>query len=213
MVGLALPVGGDFFHNDLGVFGSDLSGGLLTGGQVAHSDVKEVAVEFGVQDAVTAVLSGGAAEEELTVLNDDGDVLGDVHEGLGPAEHEGLAFGFLHGLGEVQGALNVDVRGLTIELGDQLHHAAVRVIVHVLLALLTVEDTLFLRAMAFTGFGVEHFNCAHGIVSPFKKVDMRFSVRGWALRPLLWLDVSHTDSRLTLKPASYKQEACQNKKC
>ena len=169
MVGLALPVGGDFFHNDLGVFGSDLSGGLLTGGQVAHSDVKEVAVEFGVQDAVTAVLSGSAAEEELTVLNDDGDVLGDVHEGLGPAEHEGLAFGFLHGLGEVQSALNVDVRSLTIELGDQFHHAAVRVIVHVLLALLTVEDTLFLRAMAFTGFGVEHFNCAHGSFS-FKRL-------------------------------------------
>ena len=162
MVGLALPVGGDFFHNDLGVFGSDLGGGLLTGGQVAHSDVEEVAVEFGVEDTVAAVLSGSAAEEELTVLNDHGDVLSDVHEGLGPAQHEGLAFGFLHGLSEVQSAFNVDVRGLTIELGDQFHHATVGVIVLVFLTLLTVEDALFLRAMAFTGFGVEHFNCAHG---------------------------------------------------
>ena len=168
MVGLALPVGGDFLHNDLGVFGSDLSGGLLTGGQVAHSDVEEVAVEFGVEDTVAAVLSGSAAEEELTVLNDHGDVLGDVHEGLGPAENEGLAFGFLHGLGEVQGALNVDVRSLTIELGDQFHHATMGVIVHVLFALLAVEDALFLRAMAFTGFGIEHFNCTHGINSPSK---------------------------------------------
>ena len=85
MVGAALPEGSDLFDHDLGVFGADGGRRLRTGGQVAHGDVKEVAVEFGIEDAVTAVMTTAAAEQELVVLHHDGDVLGDVHESLGPA--------------------------------------------------------------------------------------------------------------------------------
>ena len=128
-----------------------VAGGLLAGGQVAHGDVEEVAVEFRIQDAVTADLGTGAAEQQLTVFDFHGHVLGDVHERLGPAEHEGLPFGFLHGLGEVQGAFHVDDGGLSFKLGDEVEHAGMRVIVLVLFALLFVKDALFLRGMAFTG--------------------------------------------------------------
>ena len=85
------------------------------GGQIAHRDVEEVAVEFRVQNAVTAYLGAGAAEKKLPVLHFHGHVSGDVHEGLGPAQIQGLTFGFLHGLGEEQGAVRVDDGGHAVE--------------------------------------------------------------------------------------------------
>ena len=161
VIGLALPVGSDFLHDDFRVFRADGGRRLFAGGQIAHRDVEEVAVEFRVQNAVTAYLGAGAAEKKLPVLHFHGHVSGDVHEGLGPAQNQRLTFGFLHGLGEIQGAFHVDDGRLTFKLGDEVEHTGMRVVVFVLLALLFVEDALFLRRMTFTGFGIEHFDGTH----------------------------------------------------
>ena len=162
MIGLALPVGGDLFHDDLGVFHGDGGGGLLAGGQVAHGDVEEVAVQLRIEDAVAAELAAGAAEQELVFVDGDGDVLGDVHESLGPAKDEGLALGLGRGLGEVQGAFDVDDGGLPVKAPDHLEHALVGVFVLVFLAVALGEDAVFLRGMAGALFRVHVFGNAHG---------------------------------------------------
>jgi hypothetical protein len=75
----------------------------------------------------------------------DGDVLGDVHQRFGPAQHQGLAFGGLHGLGEIQGTLNVNTRLLAFKALHQFEHAAVRRAELVFLAFNLIEQALFLR--------------------------------------------------------------------
>jgi len=155
VVGLALPVGGNLFNNAFGVFGRDCGGRGLASGQVAHRDIKKVSVQLGVQDAITAV-AACAAQQQLVILHVDGHVFRNVHEGLGPAQHQRLAVGFLHGLGEVQGALNVDARLLTFKTLQQLENAGVGFAELVFLALDLVVQTLFLRGAAFASGGAHH---------------------------------------------------------
>ena len=150
VVGTALPEGSDLFDHDLGVFGADGGRRLGTGGQVAHGDIEEVAVEFGIQDAVTTVMTAAAAEDELIVLHHDRDVLGDVHQSLGPAEHQRLTHGFGHGLGEVQGAFHVDGGFLAVETFEQLEHALVGFAIDVFLASELVFKALFMRGFDFS---------------------------------------------------------------
>ena len=95
MVCLAFPVGGDFLHHAPGVAFRDVRRGLLAGGQIAYGDIQKVSVQFGVQNAVAAV-AAGAAEQELIFLHADGDVLRNVHQGLGPAQSKMLAFRLTH---------------------------------------------------------------------------------------------------------------------
>jgi len=49
------------------------------------------------------------------IVDVDGDVLGDVLQRLGPAQGQVLAFGLLHRIGEVLGALDVDLGALHLE--------------------------------------------------------------------------------------------------
>ena len=162
VVGLALPVRSDLFDHALGVFSGDGGGRGGAGGQVFHGHVQEVAVQFGVQDAVTAV-AAGAAQQQLVVLHVHGDVLGDVHQSLGPAQHQGLAFGFLHGLGEVQGAFDVDAGLHAVEAFQHAEHALVGGAETVDLAFDLIEQALFLGGSAFAN-GLRH------ICSPLERV-------------------------------------------
>ena len=155
VVGLALPVGCNFFNNALGVFGRDGGRRGFAGGQVAHRNIKKVAVQFGVQNAVTAIATG-AAKQQLVFLHIDGHVLRNVHEGLGPAQHQGLTVCFLHGLGEVQGAFDVDARLLAFKAFQQLENAGVGFTELVFPALDLVVQTLFLRGAAFASGGAHH---------------------------------------------------------
>ena len=150
MIGAALPEGSDLLNHDLGVFGADGSRRLRTSGKVAHGDVEEVAVEFGIQDTVTAVMTAATAEEELIVLHHDGDVLGNVHQSLGPAENQRLAHGFRHGLGEVQGAFHVDSGLLAVETFQQLEHALVGFAIDIFFTGDLVFETLLMRRFDFS---------------------------------------------------------------
>jgi hypothetical protein len=53
--GLALPERGDLFDHDACVLRGDGRRGCRAGGQFFDCDVQEVAVEFGIKDAVAAV--------------------------------------------------------------------------------------------------------------------------------------------------------------
>ena len=147
---LALPVRGDLLNHAPGVLRIDGSRRSGTGGQVLDGDVKEVAIKFRVKDAITAAAGTGAAEKKHIVLNGDGDVLGDLAESLGPAEHERLSLGFLHGLGEVQCALNVDDGLLAIETLEHAEGTLMRFAETVNLAVYTVLDAQFLGRKTFT---------------------------------------------------------------
>ena len=148
VVGLALPVGGDLLDDALGILSGDGGRRGGAGGQVLHGHVQEVAVQFGVQDAVTAV-AAGAAQQQLVILHIHGDVPGDVHQGLGPAQHQGLPFGLLHGLGEVQGAFDVDTGLHAVETFQHAEHALMGGAEAVDLAFDLVEQALFLGGSAF----------------------------------------------------------------
>ena len=150
VIGAALPERSDLLNHDLGVFGADGSRRLRAGGKVAHGDVEEVAVEFGVQDAVTSVMTTAAAEEELIVLHHDGDVLGNVHQSLGPAENQGLTHGFGHGLREEQSAFDVDSGLLAVETFQQLEHALVGFAIDVFFTGDVVFETLLMRRFDFS---------------------------------------------------------------
>ena len=150
VIGAALPERSDLLNHDLGVFGADGSRRLRAGWKVAHGDVEEVAVEFGVQDAVTAVMTTAAAEEELVVLHHDGDVLGNVHQSLGPAENQRLTHGFGHGLREVQSAFDVDSGLLAVETFQQLEHALVGFAIDVFFTGDVVFETLLMRRFDFS---------------------------------------------------------------
>ena len=108
MVGLAFPVGSNLFHNNLDVFLRDLEGALVAMLQVGQHFAVKVAVDFRIQNAVTAKLAH-AASNKLVGGNVDGDFFGHVFQGLGPAQGQQFAFGFAHGFGEILGALNVHV--------------------------------------------------------------------------------------------------------
>ena len=155
VVGLAFPVGGDFFNNALGVFGRDCGGRGFAGGQIAHRNIQKVAVQFGVQNAVTAI-AASAAKQQLVFLHVDGHVLRNMHKGLGPAQHQGLTVCFLHGLGEVQGAFDVDARLLTFKAFQQLENAGVGCAELVFPALDLVVQPLFLGGAAFASGGAHH---------------------------------------------------------
>ena len=155
VVGLALPVGCNFFNNALGVFGRDGGRRGFAGGQIAHRNIKKVAVQFGVQNAVTAI-AASAAKQQLVFLHVHGHVFRNVHEGLGPAQHQGLTVRFLHGLGEVQCAFNVDARLLAFKAFQQLEHAGVGFAELVFPALDLVIQTLFLRGAAFASGGAHY---------------------------------------------------------
>ena len=154
---LALPVGSDLLNHAPGVLGIDGSRGSGTGGQVLYGDVKEVTIKFRVKDAITAAAGAGAAKKKHIVFNSDGDVLSDLAESLGPAEHERLAFGFLHGLGEVKGAFNVDDGLLAIKTLEHAEGALMRFAETVNLAVYTILDAEFLGRKTFTkSYGIHN---------------------------------------------------------
>ncbi len=124
MEGLALPEGGDFLGDDLAVFLLYDEGAHVALGEFGHRHVEEVAVQLGVEDAITA-LAAGAAGQELVVVDVDRDLLGHVLEGLGPAQHEGLALRLAHGLREVLAALDVDLGGYGLDPVQNLEGPAV----------------------------------------------------------------------------------------
>ena len=155
MIGLAFPVRRNFLNDALGVLGRDSGRGSPAGGQLAHGDVQKVAVQFGIENAVAAVATG-TAQQKLIFLHTDRNIFGDVHERLGPTQHQGLAFGFLHGLGEVQGAFNIDTRLLPVEAFQQFENAGVRFAEFVLFALDPIIETLFLGGPAFAGGHAHH---------------------------------------------------------
>ena len=75
---------------------------------------------------------------------------------LGPAQHQRLAFGFPHGLGEVEGAFNIDAGLHAIEAFQHLENAFMRGAESVHLAVDFVEKALFLGGSAFAcGLGHE----------------------------------------------------------
>lgn len=92
------------------------------------------------RDAIDAVRQFG----ELMVVDVHGHVLGDVHQRLGPAQGQGLAFGGLHGLGEVLGALHVDAGAGVVEALEDGEHAFVGCTVAVDLAFDLVLKALFM---------------------------------------------------------------------
>ena len=108
MVGLAFPIGGDLFHQNLHVLGIDEEGAFFAVGQVLHDLNIEVAVDFGIEDAVAPELAH-ATGQKLIRGDVDGHLFRHVLEGLGPAQGQQLAFGLAHGLRKIPGTLNIDV--------------------------------------------------------------------------------------------------------
>jgi hypothetical protein len=141
--GLALPEGSDLLDDDLRVLGGDGRGGLGAGGEVAHRDVQEVAVQFRIENAVTAVATG-ATQKQLVVLDIYGHVLGDVTEGLGPAQDKRLSLGLLHGLGEIQRPFDIDAGLLSVEAFEHLENTTVCLAKFILFAFHLVVKTLLL---------------------------------------------------------------------
>ena len=86
----------------------DEKGGNGSFGKLVDRQIEKVPVQFGVQDAV-APLAPGAADQQLVVIDVHRDVFGDVLQGLGPAQHQGLPLGLAHGLGEIFAPLDVDL--------------------------------------------------------------------------------------------------------
>ncbi len=156
MVRLAFPVGGDFLHHAPGVAFRDVRRGLLAGGQIAYGDIQKVPVQFGIQNAVAAV-AARAAEQELIFLHAHGDVFRNVHQGFGPAQSKMLAFRLPHGFGEIQCALDVDARLLSVKPFQQAEHAGMSFAEMVFLAL-----NLFLQAFFLWGeAGACAGDCVH----------------------------------------------------
>ena len=73
MVGLAFPVGGDVFHNGFDIFPGDLERTLVTMFEAGQHFAVEVAVDFRVQNAVTAKLPH-AARKKLVRRDPHGDL-------------------------------------------------------------------------------------------------------------------------------------------
>ena len=104
---LPFPVGGDLVDHHPGVFGADVEGGLDPLGELLDGQIEEITVQFGIEDAVAALVSG-TPDQQLVIVDMHGDVLGDVLQRLGPAQGQVLTLGLLHRLGEVFGALDID---------------------------------------------------------------------------------------------------------
>ena len=114
MEGFPFPVGGDLVDHHLGVFGGDVEGGLHPLGELLNGQIEEIPVQFGIENPVTSLVPG-SADQELMVVDVDGHVLGDVLQRLGPAQGQVLAFGLLHRVGEVFGALDIDLGAQHLE--------------------------------------------------------------------------------------------------
>ena len=142
--GLVLPVGGDDLFHGAGVFGIDVEGGSLVAGQLLEGGRLIVAVQFGIQDAVTGALLAATTGDELVIVDVDGHVLADVLEGLGPAQHQQFAFGLLHGFGEQQRALHVDMGLFAFKGSHQTVQAGMLFSIGIALAGDGIEKELFL---------------------------------------------------------------------
>ena len=147
MVGLAFPVGGDFFHDDLLVGIGNLEGALRAMVQIAQHFAVEVAVDFRIQNAVTAELAH-AAGEKLIGGDVHRDLFGHVLQSLGPAQGQKLAFRGLHGFGEVLGALHVHMGNGELVAFENLVHALTAGAIDLL-----VDDAIFLGREAGAALG------------------------------------------------------------
>ena len=87
MVGLAFPVGGDFFHDDLLVGIGNLEGALRAMVQIAQHFAVEVAVDFRIQNAVTAELAHAAGFAVMAHANGDRAVMAALQAGVDSIEH------------------------------------------------------------------------------------------------------------------------------
>ena len=144
VVGLAFPVGGDLFHNNLDVFLRNLEGALVAVFEVGQHLAVKVAVNFGVQNAVAAKLAH-AASNKLVGGDVDGHLFGNVLEGLGPAQGQQFAFGFTHGFGEILGAFNVHMGQGKLVLFQNAINALTTITVNAF-----INNAIFLRGHAAT---------------------------------------------------------------
>ena len=144
VVGLAFPVGGNLFHNNLDVFLRNLEGALVAVFEVGQHFAVKVAVDFGVQNAVTPKLAH-AASNKLVGGDVNGHLLGNILEGLGPAQGQQFAFGFTHGFGEILGAFNVHMGQGKLVLFQNAINALAAIPVNAF-----INNAIFLRGHAAT---------------------------------------------------------------
>ena len=162
MESLSFPIRSDFFDGDAGIFLGNAERGLGTVGQFLNGQIHKIAVQLGKEDAI-ATPAADAAGQELIVVDIDGDVLGDVLEGLGPAQNEGLAFRPLKGFGEITGPFHID-HGLLIaeRIQNAVHPLTPGRLVNPLYFFL---NPLFLRRKHFA-------TNSHGILLTFVNVPV-----------------------------------------
>ena len=140
MVGLALPVGADLAEEDGDVFLVDADRRVLARGEVSQ----DTFIEVGAQ----------TAHDELGIFDIDGHLLGHVHQGLGPAQGQVLAFRLLHGFGEIAGALDVDIGRSAVKGLQHVDDAGVVLAEPVGLAFGSFADPRFL--LTFTAAAIHH---------------------------------------------------------
>ena len=157
MKGLVLPVGGDDVLDHLGIFRIHFKRRRFVARQFLQGRSLIVSVQFGIQNAVARALTTATAGNELVVVNVDRHLFANVLERLGPAQHEHLPFGFLHGFGEQLCPLHVDEGLLAVKHPDHLVHARMQQFVGILLAVNLVFNDPFLSGKSIT-FGT----CRHG---------------------------------------------------
>ena len=154
MVGLALPVGTDLAEEDGDVFLVDADRRVLARGEVSQDTFIEVAVQLGIDDAVAPLVGAQTAHDELGIFDIDGHLLGHVHQGLGPAQGQVLAFRLLHGFGEIAGALDVDIGRSAVKGLQHVDDAGVVLAEPVGLAFGSFADPRFL--LTFTAAAIHH---------------------------------------------------------
>ena len=155
MVGLAVPVRADLVDDDVDVLIHDADGGILAGGEIVQNALVEIPVQFGIQNAVAAVVPAETSHNELGILNIDRHFLRDIHQRLRPAECQMLSLGFPHGLGEIPGALHVDDGRSAVKRFKHVDDAGLLGTERTGLALRGVLNPLLLRSTATTTH-IEH---------------------------------------------------------
>ena len=115
--GLALPVGVNVLKTADGV-GGDVEGVSLTGGNGLVLGRKPLEGELG-EGLATAGSHGVGADDQLTLADDDRNVLQDVAEGGGATLDDGEILGLLVALGDQLGTICLDLRHVLVEIVDQ----------------------------------------------------------------------------------------------
>ena len=110
MKGSAFPVGRYFLRRDADVLLAHVQGRRFPVRKRAQRFVHEIAVQFGIQNAVTPGVGAAAPHNKLHGLHIYRNVLGNMLQRLCPAQHQGLPLCPSHGFREQPSALYVDDR-------------------------------------------------------------------------------------------------------